>query len=133
MIEEAPNQVFFGAGSGITPLMSMIKSALKVSDSSKVFLLFGCRDEENIIFKKELDALLTQFSERLKVSYVLSQSKGAWQGLKGRINQTITTDQLKDWGFDFSEAQYYMCGPEAMMSNIQEVLKDLNIPSDNVH
>jgi ring-1,2-phenylacetyl-CoA epoxidase subunit PaaE len=65
--------VFIGAGSGITPLFSILKSILMVEAESEVFLLYGSRNEDSIIFKSKIAALEAKYGERFKVVHTLSQ------------------------------------------------------------
>ena len=81
----------FAAGSGITPIISILKSVLIASPHSAVNLLYGNTNQETIIFSNELDELKSQFSERLQIIHTLSEPKvwstwQQWKGRKGRIN-----------------------------------------------
>ncbi len=79
---------FFGAGSGITPLYSMLRSVLEAEPRSSACLLYGNRDEKNIIFKQALADLAVGHSERLSVVHTLS-SRSLWssfQAWTGRID-----------------------------------------------
>ena len=125
--------VLFGAGSGVTPLMSMLKSVLPVESNTKVYLIYGSRTEQDIIFKKQLDELEHKYPN-LKVDHVLSQpNTQTWFGLKGRIDEGLAVHLLRQEGVKMSEAEYYLCGPEAMMAQIQRGLKIFNVPAENIH
>ena len=87
--------VLIGAGSGITPLMSIAKTVLKVEAQSRVVLLYGSRDEANIIFKKQLDELVAQYGSRFVVTHSLSRPTGQWDGQEGRIDTNFILDQLR--------------------------------------
>jgi ring-1,2-phenylacetyl-CoA epoxidase subunit PaaE len=128
------NVVLFAGGSGITPIMSMIKSVLPVEPNSKVYLVYGSRDEENIIFKKQLDDLELQYQGRFQVLHVLSKPSYTWIGYKTRINQASTVTFLKqNFAIDIPSAHYYMCGPEGMMEQVENALKLFDVPVDNIH
>ena len=76
--EQERHLVLIGAGSGITPLMSIAKSALQMEPKSKVSLLYGNRTPESIIFREQLLELENQYRERLKVTHILSQAPKDW-------------------------------------------------------
>jgi ring-1,2-phenylacetyl-CoA epoxidase subunit PaaE len=126
--------VLFGGGSGVTPLMSILKSVLPVEQGSKVYLVYGSRDEENIIFKKQLAELELKYEGRFKVLHVLTKPSYTWTGYKTRINQASAVIFLKqDFAIDIAKAEYYLCGPEGMMEQVENALKMFNVPKDNIH
>ena len=128
------NYVFVGAGSGITPLISMIKTILHGEPKSKIHLIYGSRHEDQIIFKKVLDALETSYADRLKVLHVISQPAANWPGLKGRINQASIVYYLKqELGLDIASAHYYLCGPQGMMTEVQSSLAMFDVPAGQIH
>ena len=85
--------VLIGAGSGITPLFSMAKSALHVEPNSRIWLIYGNRNQESIIYKAHLDAMEQAYGKsRFQVTHILSQPSAGWTGVEGRLNQhTLTT------------------------------------------
>ncbi|WP_044172986.1 ferredoxin--NADP reductase [Flectobacillus major] len=126
--------VLFGGGSGITPLMSIAKSVLPVETKTKVYLVYGSRNEENIIFKKQLDELEAQYSNRFKVLHVLSQPSYTWIGYKTRINQASAVTFLKqDFAIDIAKAEYYLCGPEGMMQHVEAAIKIFGVTDNQIH
>jgi ring-1,2-phenylacetyl-CoA epoxidase subunit PaaE len=132
--ENARNIVMFGGGSGITPLMSIIKTILPVETKSKIYLVYGSRDEENIIFKKQLEALEQEYKHRFKVVHVLTKPTYTWTGYKTRINQASAVIFLKqDIGVHIPDAEYFLCGPEGMMDQVSNALHLFNVPVENIH
>ena len=73
--DQKKSYYLFGAGSGITPLLSILRTVIEQEPMSQVYLLYGNRNEDSIIFQQKLDALQQQYSGQLKVDYVLSQPK----------------------------------------------------------
>jgi ring-1,2-phenylacetyl-CoA epoxidase subunit PaaE len=120
------NYAAFVAGSGITPVISILKSVLKNEPKSSFVLVYGNKSPEETIFYQELHDLQSQYVGRLFVQYVYSQSKtdGA---LSGRIDKSTVNYILKDkhasWDFD----KFYLCGPEEMINNVSDALKKENI------
>lgn len=124
--------VLVGAGSGITPLMSMLKSVLPVEPGTRVTLLYGSRSEDAIIFRDQLADLQTRYLERLQVVHVLSQPQ-SWHGRSGRINQTTTIELLTEAGIDLTRAEFYLCGPDGLMQEVGKALSILGVPAARIH
>lgn len=128
------NYVFVGAGSGITPLLSMIKTVLHGEAQAKVQLIYGSRHEDQIIFKKVLDSLETLHPTRFQVLHVISQPAANWPGLKGRINQASIVYYLKqELNVNIAAAHYYLCGPQGMMTEVQASLAMFDVPAGQIH
>ncbi|EAZ80884.1 ferredoxin--NADP reductase [Algoriphagus machipongonensis] len=122
-----------GGGSGITPLMGILKSVIANEPKSKVTLLYCSRHEEHIIFKKELDALEEKY-EQLTVIHNLSQPTEAWTGLKGRLTRETISDFVKKAEAEGEfQTEYFICGPEGILETSIEVLDSLTIDSSKVH
>lgn len=147
-VEQRKTYYLFGAGSGITPLMSILKTILEVEPQSTVHLLYGSRDEAHIIFKAELDALQAKYTDQLIIEHTLSQptrekAKGlgglfkkgtiAWTGATGRIDRAKVADFLSKHPAPYPHVEYFVCGPEAMMRDTQAALSDAGAPEANVH
>jgi ring-1,2-phenylacetyl-CoA epoxidase subunit PaaE len=129
----AKNIVMFGGGSGITPLMSILKTILNSESKTKVYLVYGSRSEADIIFKKQLDIFEKEFKNQLKVIHVLTKPSYTWTGYKTRINQASAVIFLKqDIGINIMEAEYYLCGPEGMMEQITNTLNLFNVPTASI-
>lgn len=131
----ASNQkIYIGlaAGSGISPVLSNLKEALYQEPKSNAYLFFSNKSVEDIIFKKEIDELVTKFDGRLKVIYLLSREKHYKDELfEGRIS----AEKLQQL-FEFfpeikvQEATYFICGPSEMIKNISDFLKkNKKVPS----
>ncbi|PCI11794.1 MAG: flavodoxin reductase [Flavobacteriaceae bacterium] len=123
------NYLAIAAGSGITPIMSMLKASLH--DDSTFTLIYGNKSAEDTIFKERLEVLKKMYSTRLNVHYVFSreETKGELFGRcdAGNINY-ILKNHHKDVVFD----QAFLCGPERMIRDLTEVLKN-SIPEENIH
>lgn len=126
--------VLIGAGSGITPLFSMAKSILHVEPQSRVWLIYGNRNQQSIIYKSHLDALeKAHGAKRFQVTHVLSQPSFGWFGQKGRINQHSLTKLLEKMPADErAGASFYLCGPDGLMDEVRSALALLKIPTDRV-
>lgn len=129
-------KVYFliGGGSGITPLMSILKSVLHVEPKSKVILYYGSADEDGIIFRDELIKLRDTYTDRFKLYFTLTNTSDNWNGLKGMINSDDLLKLIKDNLDDKTkEAEYFICGPVEMMEKTKTDLLGLNIDLKKIH
>ncbi|NJN27791.1 MAG: ferredoxin--NADP reductase [Cyclobacteriaceae bacterium] len=132
--ENKKKYVFFAAGSGITPIMSIIKSVLAVEQQSSIHLVYQNRSESAVIFKEELRRLKEAYPGRFDQIDVLSQAQGDWQGYSGRLDGAMTSDILMDIaGNKVNGSEYYLCGPAAFMQTVYDVLMDFDVPARQVH
>jgi ring-1,2-phenylacetyl-CoA epoxidase subunit PaaE len=125
--------IMFAGGSGITPMMSLIKSILSQEPDSICSLIYCNRDVDSIIFKNELDKLQTIDEGRLHVIHVLDNAPMNWQGYSGLLNHDMLSrlvERIPDWGID--RTTYLMCGPEGMMKNVDTLLAARNIPKEKI-
>ncbi len=124
--------VAIAAGSGITPVMSLIKTALQTEANSKFILIYGNRNSASVIFKDEIEDLKDQYMERLEVHHVLSREDQGSDLLKGRI----TEDKVKGFAERFFSIDqvdaYFLCGPEEMIRASESALASLGVDKNKV-
>lgn len=132
--EAANHYILIGGGSGITPLMSILKTVLHAEPSSKVSLWLCNRNRASIIFREELAALSKTHPERLHVYHTLTQPEDDWKGAAGRlevdrvynlVSELFMTDELRK--------QYYICGPNGLMDSAQKALEKHAVNPSDVH
>jgi ring-1,2-phenylacetyl-CoA epoxidase subunit PaaE len=125
------NYAAFAAGSGITPVMGILKSVLFNEPESTFILVYGNKTPTETIFHQELHNLQLQYVGRLMVHYVYSQAK-VENELFGRIEKStvnfILNNKYKNLAFD----KFYLCGPEEMINIVSNVLKEHNIPEKDI-
>lgn len=132
--ENAKHYVIVGGGSGITPLISIIKSMLAVEADSSLLLIYQNRSEDSIIFKDQLQSLKSKYDERLKVVHVLSKPEGPWEGPKGRLDGQLIKDIIADtFGNKGREAEYFICGPGGLMESAENALNEMGVPKNHVY
>lgn len=132
--DQKKKYVLFAAGSGITPIMSIIKSVLAIEPESSIHLVYQNRNEDSIIFRDELKHLQEMHPGRLAQIDVLSQPIGHWSGYSGRIDGAVTSDILMDIaGNKVNKADYYLCGPVEFMQTVFDVLIDFEVPERQIH
>ncbi|WP_111707149.1 ferredoxin--NADP reductase [Lutibacter citreus] len=122
----------FTAGSGITPVMSMIKSVLFKEIHSTFVLVYGNKSEEDTMFKSEIDLLKERYPDRFFVQYIFSQ-KILDKAILGRIDTSNVNFILKEKFKNFNFDSFYLCGPEAMINNTTETLQENGISLSKIH
>jgi ring-1,2-phenylacetyl-CoA epoxidase subunit PaaE len=129
--ERLKNYAGFVAGSGITPVMSILKSVLENEPKSTFVLVYGNKSPEETIFHNELHELQLKYVGRFFVHYVFSQAKSE-EALFGRIEKSavnfVLNTKHKEKAFD----KFYLCGPEEMINLVSTVLKEHNVPEKNI-
>jgi len=126
--------IMFAGGSGITPMMSILKSLLIQEPNSIISLIYANRNIESIIFKEELERWSTDYEGRLHVVHILDDAPMNWQGHSGLLNKEMLTkifERIPDWGIE--KSTYLMCGPEGMMKNVQSLLEERGVPSEKIY
>lgn len=138
----------FGAGSGITPLMSILKTVLEREPKSNIFLLYGNRDEESIIFRSQLDQLAEDYRGQLVVEHILSQPRRekagglsglfgrgriTWSGRTGRITGAEVERFLRDHPTRHANQEYFVCGPGGMIDVVEATLLSSRIGPKQIH
>ncbi len=120
------------AGSGITPVLSIIKSVLESEVDSRFVLFYGNREQRTTMFIEDLYALKNRFPERLQLHFVFSQEEQEFDVASGRID----ADKLKGLYSHFCSGividEAFVCGPDSMIDNATEALVDLGIPGERV-
>lgn len=125
------NYMAFAAGSGITPVISMIRSVLEEEPESTFVLVYGNRSKEKAMFKGELDALATSYAGRFSVHYVYSQiiSDKAWFGrIDGMLVKKVLEKEYPHRNFD----TFFLCGPEEMIDTVKKALADKGVRQDDI-
>ncbi len=125
--------VLFAGGSGITPMMSILKSVLYIEKQSKVTLVYANREEDATIFKTEIEKLAADNSDKLKVIFVYDAPKGSVPDLhKGLPTQEKVKALLENYG-GLNADEYFICGPGPMMENVKVVLENLKVAKEKIH
>ncbi len=125
--------VFFAAGSGITPVIAMLKEGLYRESKSRFVLFYGNRTSEHIIFREELAGLKNRYPDRFSLYYVMSAEHPGSELFYGRINKEkcrvffstlINPEEVDD---------FYLCGPLGMIEEVEAVLEEFSVPSGKWH
>jgi len=122
----------FAAGSGITPVLSIAKTVLEDEPNSKFVLVYGNKTLKDTIFLDELIALQNQYNDRFSIQFLYSQSQET-NALFGRIEKSTVNLIVKNRYKDTTIDAFYLCGPEAMIKTVKEVLIENDINENNIH
>ncbi|TXD83938.1 ferredoxin--NADP reductase [Subsaximicrobium wynnwilliamsii] len=126
------NIALFAAGSGITPILSIIKCALEEEVLSKVILVYGNKTTEDTMFLKSLLALQKQYHERFSIQFVFSQADED-NAIFGRIEKSTVNYVMKNKHKHIDVDAYYLCGPEGMIFAVKDVLLANDVDENRVH
>ena len=121
--------MLFSAGSGVTPMMSIAKTALSKTNIKVVFV-YGNKSKEEALFFDEIEALRIQYPERFLVHYVFSQQPWG-DHYTGRINDRIVNEIFAKYK-DLNWGRYYACGPTELVKNLREILLLRGIDKDRI-
>ena len=131
--EEKKQYVLFAAGSGITPIFSIVKSVLTKEKASKVLLVYANQSMESIIFHKEIKHLETEHPQNFKAEHIIFSNKT----VKGNYYPGLSTKALIDQIFAkhnlaYENNVYMICGPFGYMEKIKEILGENGITRDKI-
>jgi predicted ferric reductase len=119
----SPGYVFIAVGVGITPMMSMLRTLADRGNEQPLLLIYGSKTWEDVIFREELEELKGRLNN-LKIVHVISQPSEDWQGERGRITKEQLARLLPA---DRNSRDYFICGPDAMMDEVERALTELGV------
>ncbi|MEM6261361.1 MAG: ferredoxin--NADP reductase [Bacteroidota bacterium] len=134
-VKDQRHVVLIGGGSGITPLMSIMRSTLFNEPKSKVSLVYANRNEASVIFKDALKELQGKFPDRLHLQHFLSQPAAgdSIEHQTGRLTAETVSSLVKELPFEGNGSSvYYICGPNGMMEVAEAGLKAAGIPEASI-
>lgn len=123
----ADGYVFIAGGVGITPIMSMLRTAADRGDTRPFLLIYGVSSLDEATFADEL----TELEERIRLRVVLVPARppDGWEGESGFVTRELLERHI---GEELSHAEYFVCGPEPMMRSVSESLEALDVPAQSV-
>ena len=131
--QQKKNYVGFVAGSGITPLLSIIKTTLLTEPLSSFTLVFGNRNRHSIIFRETLEALKNKYMNRFRVIHILSREKTDTILNDGRIDAE-KCNTLFEKTINLSQTdEFFLCGPEEMIFTVKAALEDKGVDKKKIH
>lgn len=131
--EETAPALFIATGTGVTPLRSMLRAAATADSTVPLWLLFGVRREEDLLYREELEELARNHPN-IEVYFTLSQPDASWSGRRGYVQLHVPEllDKLAAQGH--GEPHVYVCGLEKMVKSVRNLTrKELGLPRERVH
>ncbi len=130
---QAKNYAAFAAGSGITPILSIMKAVLETEPKSTFTLFYGNRTADAVIFKEAIEALKNRYMNRLSVHYLLSREYPGSDLFYGRITAekcSVFCKTLLAWE---ATDEFFLCGPEEMIEAVRDTLAGLGVDPHKIH
>ena len=127
------NYALFAAGSGITPIISIVKSILRHEPKSNIVLFYGNKGFHSVIFREEIESLKNLYLTRLSVIHVFSIENLGNTLQKGRIDKEKCKELYNAFLASIDIHDIYICGPEEMTLGIREFMLEKNIDNKNIH
>lgn len=129
----ARHRAAFAAGSGITPILSIMASSLQQEPDTQFTLVFGNRNMASVMFNEELQDLKDKFTDRLTLIHVLSRQTQDIELLQGRLDAAKVTALLQTVLPVNTLEEVFVCGPEGMMDGTCQALLQAGVPADRIH
>jgi ring-1,2-phenylacetyl-CoA epoxidase subunit PaaE len=126
------NYLAFAAGSGITPVLSIISTTLRTEPGSNFTLVYGNRNKNSIIFKEDLEALKDKFIDRFRLIHILSRERTDAPVSSGRIDAAKMEELKKLIDYELAD-EIFICGPEAMIFAMRDFLEARGIAKKKIH
>ncbi len=123
----------FAAGSGITPIISILRTVLEQEPHSRVALFYGNRKQATTMFIDDLYALKNRYPERLQVHFVFSREEQEFPVAAGRLDRGKVGELYERFCAGLDPDEVFVCGPDSMIDDVTAALVDLGIPAGNVH
>jgi len=132
-VTQKKNYVAFAAGSGITPILSIIKTTLLTELQSSFTLIYGNRNKASIIFKEALEALKDKFINRFRIYHILSRERTDADINYGRIDKS-KCELLFGKLININKCdEFFLCGPEEMIFSVRDFLIEKEISKNKIH
>lgn len=123
----------FAAGSGITPIISLIRAALATEPESRVTLVYGNRSTQSMIFREQLSDLKNSYMERFNLIPIMTREQTDIDLLQGRITKKKCDDLFSRW-IDLERIDnVFICGPEPMVGEISVALRERGVEKERIH
>lgn len=129
---DAKHFVCFAAGSGITPVLSIIKTGLEQQPKSNFTLIYGNRTRQSIIFKEEIEALKNKFMSRFQLVHILSREHTEAPLNEGRIDIS-KCEQIFNSVASLKADAFFICGPEAMIFSLKDWLLSKGVAENKIY
>lgn len=131
--DAAKTYVAFAAGSGITPILSIIAATLAAERRSRFTLFYGNRRQTTTMFIDDLFALKNRYLDRLQLHFVFSQDEQEFPVAAGRLDSDKVQELMTAFCSGVAVDEAYICGPDSMIADVTRALLDLGLDSGAIH
>ncbi len=132
--DHARHYLLFAGGSGITPILSIMKTILRIEPNSVVTLLYANQNDAAIMFDKDIAAIAASHPNTCRVVHILEQgASDGRQHVRGRIDSAVFDDLLQKYAPSLDAVDAFVCGPQAMMDGIIADLHRVGLPDTRIH
>jgi ring-1,2-phenylacetyl-CoA epoxidase subunit PaaE len=126
-------RVAFTAGSGITPILSILRTTLEAEPASRFILFYGNRQQRSTMFIEDLYALKNRFPERLQLNFVFSREEQEFPVMSGRLDAPKIRELWQAFCANLKPVEAFVCGPDTMIDTVSEALADLGMDTSAIH
>lgn len=133
----------FSAGSGITPILSILRTVLLTEEHSYIHMMYGNRSQDSIMFKETLEQLQKDYPSRFTLVHTLSRPESNWSDLwktakeqpfrKGRLDATAVQWFINEYPPYAQNAEYFICGPGTMIADTKKTLQNIDVPEKRIY
>jgi len=131
---QSKKYVLLAGGSGITPIYSIVISVLEKEPNSKITLIYANRNLNSIIFKKELESLLSEHGDRISIYHLLDEANGNLEEnyFNQRLDSVLLDQILEKDSVAYNEGKFMLCGPQGFMDAAVEILEKKSVLKHNI-
>lgn len=123
----------FAAGSGITPIMSILRATLEGEPESRFVLFYANRKQNTTMFIDELQALKNRFTERLQLYFLFTQEEQEFPIFSGRLDSEKTRELYRTFCCGLQPHEAFVCGPDTMLDSVRDALLDEGMDATGIH
>lgn len=123
----------FAAGSGITPVLSIMRAVLEGEPASRVMLFYGNRRQQTSMFIEDLCGLKNRFPERLQLHFLFSQEAQEFDVFSGRLDREKVSELYRSFCSDVAPDDAFICGPDTMLDEVKAALIDAGMDEKKIH
>ena len=131
--DHAKTYLAFAAGSGITPILSIVRATLEGERNSNVVLFYGNRRQRTAMFIDDLYALKNRFPERLQLFFVFSQEEQEFEVFSGRLDESRVPRLYEAFCKSLEPDEAFVCGPDTMIDTVKAALVDIGMDEAVIH
>jgi len=131
--DHAKTYLAFAAGSGITPIISILRATLEEEPQSRFLLFYGNRRQRTTMFIDDLYALKNRFPERLQLYFLFSQEEQEFEVFSGRLDGDKVAELYKSFCVGLEPDEAFICGPDTMIVNVRSALIDTGLNESHIH